>query len=166
MKHYMLVIVVAMGLSFPVLAADQQPETSQPETSQPNTSQPAYQPSLADIMVATQLRHFKLWYAGEVANWGLADYELTQIRATIREARRLYPNLPKADMTSMMAPTDEVRRAIGSKDSTEFAKAYNRLTVECNTCHQAAGLGFITIREPRLSPLETSPFSDESFFPK
>jgi hypothetical protein len=156
MKHYMVIIALATGLSFPVLAADQQ---SAP-------SEQAYQPSLADIMVATQLRHFKLWYAGEVRNWTLASYELAQIRTTIREARRLYPNLPKADMTSMMTPTDEVERAIGSKDSAEFAKAYARLTASCNTCHEAAGLGFITIREPRLSPLETSPFSDESFFPR
>ncbi len=156
MKHHMVVFVLATGLSFPVLAAEQQPEALQ---------QP-YQPSLADIMVATQLRHFKLWYAGEVGNWGLANYEVIQIRATIRDARRLYPNLPKADMTMMMTPTDEVERAIGAKDSAGFVKAYSRLTAACNTCHEAAGLGFITIRVPRLSPLETSPFSDESFSPK
>ena len=156
MKKCMVIIALATGLSFPVLAADQQPAATQE----------AYQPSLADIMVTTQLRHFKLWYAGEVQNWGLANYELNQIQETIREARKLYPNLPKADMMSMMTPTDEVGRAIKAKDRAEFAKAYSRLTTSCNTCHEAVGLGFITIREPRLSPLETSPFSDESFVPR
>ena len=156
MKHYTVILVLATGLSFPASAAEQQ--TAAPEQ--------AYQPSLADIMVGAQLRHFKLWYAGEVGNWRLASYELLQIRETIREARRLYPNLAKADMTPMMTPTDDVERAIGAKDSAAFAKAYGRLTTSCNACHEATGLGFIEIRVPRLSPLETSPFSDETFPPK
>jgi hypothetical protein len=46
------------------------------------------------------------------------------------------------------------------------SKAFDRLTSTCNSCHRAAGIGFIAIRAPRISPVQTSPFSDESFPPR
>jgi hypothetical protein len=138
--------------------ADDQPPGKSP--------QQLYSLRLGDIMVSTQLRHFKLWYAGRVKNWGLANYELTQIRASFEDATRLSPDIPAADMTTIIQPADEVRNAIEAKDSAKFVKAFDRLTSACNSCHQAAGFGFIAIREPRMSPIETSPFSDEAFSPK
>jgi len=51
----------------------------------PAVAQP-YAPRLADIMGATQLRHFKLWYAGTEKNWPLATYELSQIRESFGDA--------------------------------------------------------------------------------
>lgn len=156
MKRYAVIAALAMGMSFPVLADDKPP----------GKSQQLYSPRLGDIMVATQLRHFKLWYAGQVKNWDLANYELAQVRATFDDATRLYPNIPVANMTTMTQPADEVGSAIEAKDSAKFAKAFHRLTSACNSCHEAAGFGFIAIKEPRLSPIETSPFSDELFSPK
>ena len=120
-------------------------------------------PRLNDVMVATQLSHFKLWYAGAVQNWPLANYELGQIRATIEQAERLYPNSRKSDMKMMTPPTDEVENAIKAKDSAKFSAAYSKLTAACNACHNATGFGFIKMRDPRMSPLETSPLSDKSF---
>ena len=35
--------------------------------------QDAYRPPLGDIMGKIQLRHIKLWFAGKLANWELAD---------------------------------------------------------------------------------------------
>lgn len=65
---------------------------------------------------------------------------------------------------SMMTPeADELDGAIKAKDAAKFFKAFAKLTAACNSCHEAAGFGFIKIRDPRLSPIETSPFSDESF---
>ena len=49
-------------------------------------------PRLNTLMMVTQLGHFKLWYAGAVQNWGLANYELAQIRANVADASKLYPN--------------------------------------------------------------------------
>jgi len=156
MKRRAVIATLAMGMSFPVLADDQPP----------GKSQPLYLPRLADIMVATQLRHFKLWYAGRVKNWALANYELGQIRASFEDTTRLSPNIPVPNMTTITQPADEVASAIEAKDSAKFAMAYDRLTSACNSCHQAAGFGFVVIREPRMSPIQTSPFSDESFSPK
>jgi hypothetical protein len=76
---------------------------------------------------------------------------------------RLYPNNLKSNMTMMPPAVDEVDNAIKAKDSSKFSKAYSKLTAACNTCHEATGFGFIRMRDPTLSPIETSPFSDESF---
>jgi hypothetical protein len=41
-------------------------------------------PNLGDIVGMIQLRHFKLWYARNVSNWRLADYQLRQIKSSIQ----------------------------------------------------------------------------------
>ncbi len=63
----------------------------------------------------------------------------------------------------MTPVTVELDSAIKAQDSVKFSQAFMKLTSACTSCHEAAGVGFIKIREPRLSPLETSPFSDEIF---
>jgi hypothetical protein len=37
---------------------------------------------LSDLMIALQLQHIKLWFAGKFSNWDLANYELRQIQTT------------------------------------------------------------------------------------
>jgi cytochrome c556 len=145
--------VLSIGALSPVLADDQKPANSRE----------GYVPPLNLLMVATQLNHFKLWYAGAVQNWRLADYELAQIRTSIDRARSLYPNKAESNMTMMTPATGEVESAIKAKDSGKFSKAFSKLTAECNSCHQSTGFGFIKMRDPTLSPIETSPFSDETF---
>ena len=156
MKRRAVVAALTLGLSFPVAADDQSA----------GKSQATYTPRLAEIMISTQLRHFKLWYAGRVGNWDLAKYELAQIRASLADAPKYYPNVPAADMGMLEQPEGEVSSAIDAKDSANFAKAFGRLTAACNSCHEATGFRFIEIREPRLSPIETSPFSDQMFSPQ
>jgi hypothetical protein len=153
MKRFAAMAVLFIGAAFPVQADDQKPANSQER----------YKPRVNDMMVATQLRHFKLWYAGIVQNWPLAIYELAQIRTDIENTKSLYLDNAGSNMTMMIPACDEVDVAIKAKDSAKFMTAFGKLTAECNSCHEAAGFGFIKIREPRLSPLETSPFSDESF---
>jgi cytochrome c553 len=153
MKHFAALAILFMGWSLPVPAQEQKPENPQER----------YVPRFNTLMMVTQLGHFKLWYAGAVQNWPLANYELAQIRANIVDAKRLYPNKSESNMSMMTEPADDLDDAIKAKDSAKFAKAFSKLTAACNSCHEATGFGFIKIRDPRLSPIETSPFSDESF---
>jgi hypothetical protein len=153
LKHVAAIAVLFIGASAPVLADDQKPANLQE----------GYVPPLNLMMVAAQLSHFKLWYAGAVENWPLANYELAQIRTSIDRAKRLYPNNVQSNMTMMTPPADEVENAIKAKDRGNFSRAFSKLTAACNTCHEATGFGFIRMRDPTLSPIETSPFSDESF---
>ncbi len=153
MKHFAALAILFIGSSLPVPAQEQKPENAQDR----------YVPTLNTLMMVTQLGHFKLWYAGAVQNWPLANYELAQIRVNIVNAKKLYPDKSESNMSMMSPATDDLDDAIKAKDSAKFLKAYAKLTASCNACHEAAGVGFIKIREPRLSPIETSPFSDESF---
>ena len=157
MKHFAALAILCIAASSPLLAQEQKPENSQ------ERQQERYVPRFNTLMMVTQLGHFKLWYAGAVQNWALANYELAQIRANMVDASKLYPNNSKSDMSQMKPPADDLDEAIKAKDSAKFTKAYSRLTAACNSCHEATGFGFIKIRDPRLSPIETSPFSDESF---
>ena len=81
MQSSALVIAVALVL-MSWARADDRPIT--------NPAQP-YAPRLGDIMGATQLRHFKLWYAGKEKNWALAGYELGQIKESFQDAMTFYP---------------------------------------------------------------------------
>ena len=153
LKHFVALAILSMSSSLPVPAQEQKPEDSREH----------YVPRLNTLMMVTQLGHFKLWYAGAVQNWPLANYELAQIRANIVDAKKLYPNKSESNMSTMTPPADDLDDAIKAKDSAKFVKAFAKLTAACNSCHEATGVGFIKIRDPRLSPIETSPFSDESF---
>jgi hypothetical protein len=120
-----------------------------------------YVPTLGDIMGATQLRHFKLWYAGRLKNWDLAGYELGQIEDSFNDAAQLYRNIPVEQITMIDQPMLALQAAIKAKDSARFSQAFAKLTAACNSCHGAADVAFITIQVPTASP-----FSNQSFEPK
>ena len=160
MKRSAIAAVLAVAMSCPVIAEERQHE-------QPSENQrQSFAPSLALVMNLMQLSHFKLWMAGNLRNWPLADYELVQMNTSLQDARTLFPNVPKADTRSMIQPAEAIRSAISAKDGARFDKAYAAFTAACNRCHEAEGLGFIDIRVPLTSPIMTSPFSDQSFAPK
>jgi cytochrome c553 len=162
LRHVAIAAAAWAGTCLAVLAEDQKPANAQDQN--PPATQDHFVPRLNDMMVATQVRHFKLWYAGIVQNWPLANYELAQIRDAITDTERLFANKGGSKMSAtMMPPTEDLSDAIKAKDEKKFASAFRKLTAACNSCHEATGFGFIKIRDPRLSPLETSPLSDESF---
>jgi len=54
--------------------------TSPPSAgSTPAAAEPGFIPGLGELMSLQQMRHVKLWLAGEVANWELADYEVDEL---------------------------------------------------------------------------------------
>jgi hypothetical protein len=120
-----------------------------------------YVPSLGDIMGATQLRHFKLWYAGKLKNWELAGYELGQIEDSFANAARGYQNIPIENIIIVEKPLQALDSAIKDKDGEHFDNAFTDLTAACNSCHQAGQVGFIVIQTPTASP-----FSNQDFEPK
>lgn len=126
----------------------------------------SYTPGLGDLMGATQGRHAKLWFAGSSKNWDLAAYELDEIREGLKEAVRFNPvfkNIPVAAMLNQFTapPLSDLNKAIETKNSAGFKKAYDRLTNACNACHQAAGYGFITIKRPIAPPSTNQLFAPQ-----
>jgi hypothetical protein len=123
-------------------------------------------PGLAEIMMATQTRHSKLWLAGNARNWDLADYQIDELKEGLEDAVKLVPNykgVPVGSMIEnlMMTPIGEVETAIKERDRTKFAAAFEKLTAACNSCHQGSNRGFIVIQRPA-----TSSFPNQSFAPK
>ncbi len=78
MKHRGLVAIIALAMSFPVGAAGQQSEQSL------GSQQQTYTPSLAVVMGLIQVSHFKLWLAGNLRNWPLAEYQLSIAGSSFR----------------------------------------------------------------------------------
>jgi hypothetical protein len=111
---------------------------------------------LTTSMVAVQLAHIKLWFAGKLGNWKLAAYELDQIQSELERSAGFYPD--KSPTVSADESLQSVRSAIGARDATSFAKAYTDLTNACNACHRAMNKGFIAVQVP-----VNSPFSDQVF---
>ncbi len=159
MKRYAVAILLVLAISTPVGLAETQSD-------QPSGRPPVYPARLAVVMELIQLSHFKLWLAGNLRNWPLAEYELTQMKATLLDAKTLFPNLPGADTSAISQSADEFVDAIRAKDAAKFDAAFRKFTSECNSCHEQRGLEFIKIKVPSTSPIMTSPLSNQSFGPQ
>ena len=132
-------------------------------------AQPArapYEPGLGEFMMATQLRHAKLWFAGKSHNWDLAAYEIDEIKEGLEDAARLHPTfdgVPVAEMikTIIDPRIEELEKAVRAKSSAKFSAAFDELTSGCNSCHAAANKPFIRIQRPTESPLTNQNFAPE-----
>jgi hypothetical protein len=156
MKSISTIVLSIAAAILPALAQD-----TVPDAMRPAAVGDTFVPSLGEIMGGTQLRHFKLWYAGQQENWELASYELGQIEDSFFNAARLYRNIPVEKINMIDKPLAALDSAVKAKDGKRFAAAFKDLTTTCNGCHQAAHVGFIMMQIPT-----SSPFSNQSFTPK
>jgi hypothetical protein len=131
-----------------------------PAAAQERSAPSAAVTSLGDLMAVIQLRHAKLWYAASLENWSLAEYELAQLEANLRQAGRLYPDMPASEAIAGNRLTTPIGEAIKTADRAKFTRAFDQLTSACNACHQAAGRSFIVMRRPsRFSPFSNQLYS-------
>ena len=128
---------------------------------------PAFTPGLGEIMTLTQMRHAKLWFAGQAANWSLAAYELDELREGMDAAATFHPThkdapLPIPDLIAriMRDPMQQVEKAVGAHDGRGFSQAFDTLTEACNSCHRATNFGFNIVTRP-----STNPYSNQAFQP-
>ena len=121
----------------------------------------SYAVALSDAMELTQLRHIKLWLAGNAKNWPLANYELAQLKDTIDKAAVLYLNIPVENIAAAEEPLGALDDAVAAKDPAQFRRGFMALQAACNECHKAADIGFISIQTPT-----TSVFPDQGFAPR
>ena len=150
MKRFLMISVLGLGAG--AIAAGEQP-----------ASEP-YVPGIGEFMMATQVRHAKLWFAGEAQNWELAEYEIDEIKEGLDDASRLHPThdgLPIAELikANTKAPLDDLSKAIEAKKSAEFVVAFDKLTAGCNACHTEARHAFIKIERPTMAPVSNQVFS-------
>jgi hypothetical protein len=125
----------------------------------------SYTPGLGEIMTLTQMRHIKLWFAGEAENWSLAGYELDELEEGFADAARFHPTHKDAPrpLTELIPeftdpPLRRLRAAVAERDASAFSSAYDSLTEACNGCHEVAGFSFNVVTRPA-----TNPYSDQQF---
>ena len=126
----------------------------------------SYKPGLGELMNFTQMRHAKLWFAGQERNWQLARYEWDELQEGFDDVVRFHPShkdspLPLSLLVPkiMTQPMGDVRDAIRAHDEQAFVAAYDELTAGCNSCHQAANFGFNVVKRPSGA----SWFSNQAF---
>jgi len=115
--------------------------------------------TLSDLMTRLQLQHAKLWFAGKLSNWSLANYETQQIDANLEAISRLLANPSQADRVREQMRA--VRQALQSKDVPAFMAAYAGLTNECNGCHRSSGYAWIVMQTPLVLPVPNQLFVDQ-----
>ena len=70
-----------------------------------------------------QLRHIKLWFAGKLANWKLATYEVDEIKASLESAADLYRGIRvESDQRTQSDPIIAIGKAVETKDSATFTE--------------------------------------------
>lgn len=121
---------------------------------------------LGNIMGMVQLRHGKLWFAGEQSNWPLAAYELHEIEEDFEDVEKFHPThgaarLPLGPLVAQFVKpaAATVKQAIDAGDHLKFTAGFDALSASCNACHAAVGVPFNVIQRPGLSLLSNQDFA-------
>lgn len=146
-----MLAILAFALVFP-LAAQSQPKEP-------------FTPGLGEIMTLQQMRHLKLWFAGQAGNWPLAGYELDELKEGFEDIVKYHAThdeVPTGTMATAVIDGEvaALNKAIEAKNRKQFAAGFDKLTAACNACHQSAKHAFIVVRRPSANP-----YTNQSFAP-
>lgn len=127
-------------------------------------------PELGRDMLELQIRHDRLWWAGQAGNWNLAYYMVSELGEALRrieetngDAPELQPEKLSEVMPAIMDPAIRgVQAALAKKDGAAFAAAYDRLSGACNACHATAGVSFLHLQRPGTPLLDNLRYAPES----
>jgi hypothetical protein len=126
---------------------------------------PPYVPGLGEIMTLTQMRHAKLWFAGQAGNWPLAEYELDELHEGLDDVATFHPThkdspvpIPEVITKIMTDPLDRLAKSVKAHDEAGFGQAFDSLTEGCNACHRATNFGFNVVTKPSANT-----YSNQSF---
>jgi hypothetical protein len=119
-------------------------------------------PELGEQMLELQIRHARLWQAGQARNWVLTQFQLAELRESFAgivetngEHAALQPQKLSEVMPAMVDPAlEQMQAAVDAHDGEKFDAAYDALGASCNACHAAAGHGFLVIQRPKTPLLD------------
>ena len=119
-------------------------------------------PELGQQMLELQIRHARLWQAGEARNWMLTQFQLAELRESLDgvvelngdhaavQPQRLAEVLPEHMGPALTA----LQQAVDTQDGAAFDAAYDKLSEACSGCHAASDHGFLVIQRPRTPMLD------------
>ena len=126
---------------------------------------PPFTPGLGEIMTLTQMRHAKLWFAGQAGNWPLAAYELDELQEGMQDVATFHPThkdaplpIPALIDKIMTDPVKRLATTIDARDAGAFPQAFDALTEACNACHRATNFGFNVVTRPSVNPYSNQTF--------
>lgn len=125
-------------------------------------TQAATAPELGQQMLELQIRHARLWQAGEARNWMLAQFQLAELRESLEgvveqngEHAALQPRRLAEVLPEMMDPAlKQMQSAIDAQDGAAFDTAFDAVSGSCTGCHAAAEHGFLVIQRPTTPVLD------------
>src|SRR5206468_10927171 len=74
-----------------------------------------FTPGLGEIMTLQQMRHLKLWFAGQAGNWPLAGYKLDELKEGFEDIVKYFPTkdeVPTGPMASAV-----IEKAVAALDN-------------------------------------------------
>ena len=106
------------------------------------------QPGLGTVMREYGDRFVDVYFAASGGNWGLAQYQLKEMREAQEVGEATRP--AKAPMLKMFEKSflDPLDKTIRSKDLAGFKARYAETLKGCNGCHAATGHHFIHVHLP------------------
>ncbi len=133
-------------------------------------------PDQAHAMLDVGYHFSNLWFAGQQANWPLADFYWGETRSHLRWAVRIKPvrqdsakrDIKLADILQALenTPLKQLKDAIDAKDRNKFVAAY-RFTVEgCYACHKASEKPYLHPRIPEHPETAMMNFDPQAEWPK
>jgi hypothetical protein len=120
----------------------------------------AVPPELGQQMLELQIRHARLWQAGQARNWLLTQFQLAELRESLSgvveqngdhaalQPKRLAEVLPAFTNPALK----QLQSAVDAQDEQKFEAAYDELSKACTSCHEASDHGFLVIQRP-LTPV-------------
>lgn len=137
-------------------------EVASLKLAQANAPQTAAPPELGQQMLELQIRHARLWQAGQAQNWLLTQFQLAELRESFSGVVELNGDhaalQPKRLADVLPAITDpalkQLQAAVDAQDEKQFEAAYDALSQACTTCHEASDHGFLVIQRPRTPVLD------------
>lgn len=116
----------------------------------------AIAPELGQQMLELQMRHARLWQAGESGNWLLTQFQVAELREAFAgvveqngEHAALQPQRLAEVLPTMVDPAmDQLQAAVDARDTGKFHAAYDALSKACTACHAASDHGFLVIQRP------------------
>jgi len=128
----------------------------------------AYSPELGELMTFQQMRHTKLWLAGQAGNWPLAAYEIDELGEGFDAVMKFHPThdgspvAPKDAIPRMVTqPLADLKAAVARGDREAFEQTFDALTAGCNNCHQATNYGFNRVQRPDRNPYPNQVFEPQ-----
>jgi len=115
-------------------------------------------PGLGEFMTTIQLHAGKLWFAAKATNWDLAEYELDELKETMKAAQNLNVEKGGVKISNVLdsvlhTQIAQLAESIKHKSSSEFQKSYDQTLSACNGCHTESGHKFIRIIRPTAPPV-------------